>query len=311
MAPLYNGTLALYYYLTICHRFKEDRIRRLILPAHILILLIALGTSITGLSLKLFNNNGNFWCWIAPFPPGCVQSYTGAESTCTRGDNAYLFRWAFWHAPLWLMIFFVTITMTMVFRFVRKQEKAVEQYRYASYRPSSDRFNNESRPTASSIIASSVSRLAGPQTSNTRLVFHQALCYVLVFYIIWVLPAVRTIMAFADHQSHFLVIFFLALLLPAQGFLNFLVYMRPRYIKYKKTHPRADRFTILTRVLGTCCRKCSRNRSAAATCCSDGDTRSGEEKMEEGTASKVNESRSNYEETPSKTSNTKETGNKT
>jgi len=40
-------------------------------------------------------NNANLWCWIAPLPQGCKDSYRyGDEANCVRGDNWWIYRWA-------------------------------------------------------------------------------------------------------------------------------------------------------------------------------------------------------------------------
>jgi hypothetical protein len=47
---------------------------------------------VIGIFLDLYNN-ADLWCWIAPYPLDCLDSWTyGGESNCERGDNAWIYR---------------------------------------------------------------------------------------------------------------------------------------------------------------------------------------------------------------------------
>jgi hypothetical protein len=103
--PIYNAMLALYYMLVINHNFTDRTLRRYFEPTvHIVAFSWSFGTSFAAVKLQLFNNS-NLWCWIAPYPRDCLDSWRyGSEGNCIRGDNAWIYRWAFYFAPLWLCI---------------------------------------------------------------------------------------------------------------------------------------------------------------------------------------------------------------
>ena len=143
---------------------------------------LGLAAAITQLTLKLFNpaDWGEFYshvlfvfdvsyvpiilmhllssypyhidCWIAPYPSDCISSHEvkkgGTELTetnCIRGDNAEIFRWAFFFAPLWAAIVFCIVAMIMIYTSVRDNERQ-------SLRHSSRRYNqmsNSSRASSS------------------------------------------------------------------------------------------------------------------------------------------------------------------
>lgn len=125
-SPYYNFSLALYYMLVVKYNVSEETLRRKFEPfVHVLCVLFGLGPAIAGVSLDLYNA-ANLWCWIAPFPPDCLDSYTHGDqnsNSCIRGDNAWIFRWAFYFVPLWAIIILVTIIMASVYLSVRKKEK--------------------------------------------------------------------------------------------------------------------------------------------------------------------------------------------
>ena len=110
--PLYNTSLAVYYYLVVVRGWSEKQIAKLVGKSMLALpFVFGLVTCTAGLFLKLFNN-ATLWCWIVPYPSGCTESYRGqnpsGSQTCTRGDNATIYRYAFYYGPLWLAIIIVT-----------------------------------------------------------------------------------------------------------------------------------------------------------------------------------------------------------
>jgi hypothetical protein len=91
--PSDNACLAFYYMLVIKHGVSEERLRsKFELPLHLLPISFGVLTATAGIFLKLYNN-ANLWCWIAPDPADCEVSVThGGETTCERGDNAWVYR---------------------------------------------------------------------------------------------------------------------------------------------------------------------------------------------------------------------------
>jgi hypothetical protein len=87
---------------------------------------LAMGTALTAVGLDLFNN-ANLWCWIAPYPLNCMESFRLEDTNddeeaelenpnpCLRGDNAFIYRWAFYFGPLWLCILIAMVTMLLVY----------------------------------------------------------------------------------------------------------------------------------------------------------------------------------------------------
>jgi len=115
-SSFYNASLSLYYLLVIRYSWTDTSIRRIEPFLHGVPLFWGLATAIAGLPLTLFNS-ANLWCWIAEYP------------AAGRGKNADIFRWAFFYAPLWLMILIVTANCALVWWNVRAVEITAEQRR--------------------------------------------------------------------------------------------------------------------------------------------------------------------------------------
>jgi hypothetical protein len=87
-----NACLAIYYVVVVKYAISEETLRRFVEPPmHLFVLSFGLCTGLTGIFLDLYNN-ANLWCWIAPYPLDCQDSWTYGESTCERGDNAWIYR---------------------------------------------------------------------------------------------------------------------------------------------------------------------------------------------------------------------------
>jgi len=84
--------LSIQYCLVVCFNTDEKLISTKIEPfMHVIAIGWPLATAITGVYLDLYNFAGS-QCWIAPYPTGCVED---SEVPCTRGINAYAYRWIF------------------------------------------------------------------------------------------------------------------------------------------------------------------------------------------------------------------------
>jgi len=84
-----------------------------------------------------------------------------------------------------------------------------------------------------------------------------SLWYLLPFYATWIFPVATEITEMATGKYYDPMVVLVSFFLPFQGALNFLVYMRPRYLKYKNQHPEKSFFSIIGRTLkrSLCCIK--------------------------------------------------------
>mmetsp|Transcript_17893 Transcript_17893/g.32260 ORF Transcript_17893/g.32260 Transcript_17893/m.32260 type:complete len:670 (+) Transcript_17893:74-2083(+) len=112
-SPLYNVSLSLYYVLAVRCNWKEPKLRKIEPFFHLGPWMWALGTGITGLPLRIFNN-ANLWCWIADHPE--------------RNTNTNPYRWAFFYGPLWTTLIVVTVNLFLLFRYVQRITRKSEEY---------------------------------------------------------------------------------------------------------------------------------------------------------------------------------------
>lgn len=203
MAPLYNGSLSLYYLLMITCGWSERRLKRMRIWVHGTILAFGIGTSVSGIYLALYNN-ANLWCWVAPLPLGCTESAASptGESTCIRGDNATsVYRWAFFYIPLWIAITVATLAMLMTWYSLKEKGKQAETVLRSSF------SFNESRRLIEKM----------QRKERERNVLFQCLFFLSAFYLTWVCPTALRVKQSTSGGPSFGLLLSVGIFLPFQG----------------------------------------------------------------------------------------------
>ncbi|KAL7478012.1 hypothetical protein ACHAW6_003797 [Cyclotella cf. meneghiniana] len=212
---MYNASLAIYFVLVVVKNWSAHDIAKVEPFFHINAIAWGVATAFSGLALGLFNPVG--WdCWIAPSPLGCKERWTlqtGEVSDCVRGDNASLYQWAFYYAPLWIVILLVSALMYWVYVSVRNQEARMVR-----------RFSAE----VNNVMSSKVMLHKKFQT--------QAAHYVGAFLISWFFPTIFQLVIVIGGVYPWPLLFLTAVSVPIQGVLNLITFTRPKFIKYRKTH---------------------------------------------------------------------------
>jgi hypothetical protein len=222
-AMAYNASLSMYYYLIIARNWSDTKIARRIEPFfHLLAVLLVLVTGIAGVALKLFNPLFTN-CWIASYPIWCTQSYKRLGFTnCIRGDNAFLYSWFFFYAPLWISILISTICMALIFWHIRKVERAV----------------------VSTVVQHHHSR------SKTSQFARQAMLYLGAFYLTWGFVSAQRILSYFFGKFWWGLSFTTALFLPMQGFFNALIYFGPNLRSQCRQRQNSVSSTLIRPVTG-------------------------------------------------------------
>lgn len=181
---------------------------------HTITILFALGTSFICLSLSMFNNS-TLWCWVNAYPIGCSQSYANDGFTdCTRGDNAEIYRWAFFFGPLWLCVLLCMIIMFMIFYGIRKQENKLKKYQFTA-----NRRRNSSVNWDDGVEQEDQQRKKDDDKrrhQQSRQVAHQALRFVGVFYLTWTFATLNRILQI-NGTSTFWLMCLHTIFVPMQG----------------------------------------------------------------------------------------------
>jgi len=272
-AVVTNCCLSCYFLLVIRFSWSEAKIRRLAEPVfYAAALVIAASTAIASYFLDLYNPT-NLWCWIAPYPKGCVESlHRGSQiTTCERGDNASLYRWVFYHAFILSTIVFATCVMVTLYMSFRQVEMANQKHNFCgleNYVPGPQRClptagdaSSEKNPG----VAQNNTAVAANPTADlekglrrsaskrkhlrSRKIAMQGVCFVGAFYLTWIFGTVNRIQQLVTGKNVYGLDLMHALLSPSQGFWNYLVYLRPRYLTYREDNPDASLWKTIKSIL--------------------------------------------------------------
>lgn len=162
-SPLYNGSLSLYYLLTIKYNWPDARLQKIEKWLHILPLGYAYVSSFIALGLDMY---GNFeWlCWIKPDVAddddgGRVAIPTNAQK------NYVIFQWVFLFGPLWVTILFASLVFYVLYRKVKENEKRMEKYKFSLTTSSGGSFGGGGSGGGGPISTTTISaagRIHGP-----------------------------------------------------------------------------------------------------------------------------------------------------
>ena len=176
------------------------------------------GTGIIGISLKLYNSAG-VWCWVAPYPAGCVGE------DCIRGANANFYRWMLFYGPLWVNIAFVTAAMFMVWLDVRRGPSPTSTKKGADAEAFLDGGNQ--KVTERDVLTSKIKKD----------VASQGFLYAGAFYLTWIWFTVVRFLPLIGELVPYQLLATAVVFAPLQGFFNMLIYLFPKFMALKRTHP--------------------------------------------------------------------------
>lgn len=286
--PVYNACLSVYYLLAVRYGVTDGQMKKWIEPLmHFVAFLLGADTALSGIPLNLFNAD-TLWCWIKAMPEGCTESWRASsieEANCERGDNATLYRFVFYFTWVWSSIIVATIATVWLYLSVRRLENKSVKYRNPERRikkrggstentPPDEGGTNSDPATASApipeettnrpraqLLLRQASSYANSMRSTireaaenrscprSRQVFQQAMCYIVAFFFTHFFGLVNQLLYFARGTT-ILGIFWIHLFFdPCQGFLNFIVYRRPRYTHIRKKNSNLTRMQCLYRAL--------------------------------------------------------------
>ena len=216
--PLYNAALAIYYLLIVRYQWKENRMARTEKVLHAVPIVWATATSLASLGLTLLNN-ANLWCWIASVPLSCTGSRRNdGVDDCERGNNAWIYRWAFFYGPLWFAIALSGVAMILTWMVVAKTEAQTDKRR----------LELEVAPGGSTIDgqhADEEERKRIRRGKRSRQVATQALFYMLAFFFSWTPATLTRFIQMVWGKTYYPIILLMAIFTPMQvSLLYFLIF---------------------------------------------------------------------------------------
>mmetsp|Transcript_13684 Transcript_13684/g.21973 ORF Transcript_13684/g.21973 Transcript_13684/m.21973 type:complete len:322 (+) Transcript_13684:504-1469(+) len=195
--------------------------------------------------------------------PYYFYCYATENGSVGRGNSnlALVFLCIFWVIIFGTTIF-VTGAMVMIYLKVREVMRKADQFSFerslrdhSSLQPSSWSASLFRDSTTFSLagVATLESRHRRPlQTRRTQLsdrvrsVARMGLMYTIPFYLTWLLPTIFTLMVFLSWRTgndewmtplnQFVIVVYTGLMLPFQGFFNWIIYMLPRFATFRKKY---------------------------------------------------------------------------
>lgn len=244
----YNGMLTYFFFLSIRRGWREHKLKTRVEPwMHVLPHTLGWASAFVGIPLDLYNPT-LVGCWIAAHPPGCQETYNakGNEPTCIRGDNASLYRWLLLWLSVWGVFFYSAAALFFIYRGIRKAEQKSGSYDFEFQHYPSSTADGLSSVTSTQPRRRSHSKAP----TNSQRFATQALLYCIFFFLAFSSGTINATLSSLDRRLFF------AIFHPAiQPFFNFLIYVRPRYRRWRKDNPdRCNPCRWLHRlVCGRCC----------------------------------------------------------
>lgn len=204
----YNTGLMLYFVTTIRYGWTEAFTKKWLEPfVHVWALLVPFSQAVAGLFLGIFNpiGYGNF-CHISPYPPLCGLF----ENACTRGLSARLLYTLFCTIPESVLLAIIYVSIALIYCTVRSQGRR----------------------------ALAVTANRETIRARTKAVAIQSLLFALIFFNTWIYTVLGPLLAYTVKQApvlikaEFILSVMTSTFLPLQGFFNFCVYIRPRFVRF-------------------------------------------------------------------------------
>ena len=192
----YNISLAVYYNLAIVYGWTERRLRRIRWWLHGIPTFLALALAIAGLP---------YYEWLPLF---CLLPYfpLGEHMGATLGLLVM---------PICLSLLILTILMFNLYWSVRMQYNKSSKYNYGTRGSCTKNANNNNNNKMRSIHAK---------------VLWTSLSYMLAFLVAWPIVVASTLLTGLDGSLPYWGVVLLLLFAPLQGFINAVMYFRPRII---------------------------------------------------------------------------------
>ena len=211
----YNVSLTVYYKLVIVHGWRADRLQKYRIWFHLIPTTLAVG-----LALGAIPFYGPFF--------GYCHIYLILVPVRATGEDLYVGFFYFIYGPLFLSIVILGVITMKIFLSVKSTANQSRRWRPSAafrLRLSNQGAQGRERPRAP------FSRDMSSQGQIVRKVFWQSLWYFLAFLVIWPYHFVYVVvMAFFPLGFGFIAVSIF--LTPLQGFLNALVYFRPRILSW-------------------------------------------------------------------------------
>mmetsp|Transcript_33419 Transcript_33419/g.80906 ORF Transcript_33419/g.80906 Transcript_33419/m.80906 type:complete len:964 (-) Transcript_33419:57-2948(-) len=244
----YNAVLSYYFIATVRFRMKHSRIAKLLEPwMHFVSIGYPLVTAIVGASYGMYGEKATgMGCWVNEYPHGCGDGPD--QEPCTSG----LIGWLYLGLPLLLSGFSILINNSIIGCHVWKQSVPIKSSSLSRTVTAKSVSSEEGLDVSDGEIGAAKNeirvveeRMSKHQLQRLKLVSSQAFLFVASYVIcnVWVgsLGIVEAITSEDNEpqlmQNMYYIMAINAFFAPLQGFLNMMVYIRPKYLKNRQDFP--------------------------------------------------------------------------
>lgn len=205
-SAIYNCSLALCYLLIVRYDYSEEQLR--ILEPYFLIIppVTMLFISIPGLPLGIYNFNGTYKCYLSASPLNCEKA--GSPVECERGESQIY--WRHISSGLFFIGFCIIFScMVQMYNAVLQQEISGDRFRFRV--------------------------VANPRRALSSTMRSQGLWYSGAFLFTFSPLAVNYY--WDDYIWDQYIMKLLVLSVNSLGFTNAVIYIRPRFVKFRRENP--------------------------------------------------------------------------
>jgi len=220
---LYASFLCLYYMLVLRYAIREATIAKVEPFVHGVAFCVPLSFAIIMQHENIYSpaNINVGWCFVNSYPMDCTRN---DDVECTRGEN-YLGWLILVTAPFY--VFFAIVAVSSILTFLKVWHVD----------------NRASRWTMSS----------SSQSSTVHETAIQASLYICAFFLTYIWTGVLSLSfrsgVQANRRYYFPLVALSKIFLPLQGFMNFFIYTRPRYVALQRRHEERSRLDIVRSVI--------------------------------------------------------------
>eukprot|EP00522_Entomoneis_paludosa_P011141 CAMPEP_0172442398 /NCGR_PEP_ID=MMETSP1065-20121228/2835_1 /TAXON_ID=265537 /ORGANISM="Amphiprora paludosa, Strain CCMP125" /LENGTH=716 /DNA_ID=CAMNT_0013192239 /DNA_START=151 /DNA_END=2301 /DNA_ORIENTATION=+ len=262
-AVYYNGTLSLYYVLTITGKLTDAQFAKYVEPwCHLLNNGYPLVTAIVGAFLGVYSEHEiGPGCWVDDYPRNC-----GTDHPEQSGETCLspLLAWIFAGLPTFVTLLVIVVNNAILIWHVNRRMAASSS---SARSTSSQRslkmktWKQNSLQSTADATASTMAQSIEPnhqqqaQSQNkqvVRAIAHQAFLYVAAFcgslgwgLVLRIIEGQDVFWPESDAQFYWLYVLS-AICLPLQGFWNWLIYMRPRYLRQRRKEQQQQSAIVAT-----------------------------------------------------------------
>jgi hypothetical protein len=246
-SALYNASLAIYYVVTIRYGWSEWRMQKSRIEAyyfHTIPLIVGWGTGIASLILNLYNPI-LLTCRTARYPAKC-ETEQAPNTPCERGKHVNAYRVAFVDFWVWSVFLLLVVCMTAIYMKMAKIDQANSKsqllkdsssfQRPPSLQPSAQQSASLGQTTTTTATTATQPAKQGGKFHALKHQFAmQALLYCCAYGITWFFPTTMYILReFVQTPVYIPLLYLINIFLPLQGFWNAFIYIRPRYLRYRR-----------------------------------------------------------------------------